>query len=128
MYGMAWCAAEKDTEVAELQKQIKLYSQKEAASSKNVKALEAQVGTCAVRLRYIELTRFTAAQRGQVTSAHRGRLVTVNGSVPLRCIAQVERNKKAAEAARGALAAREHQLKEFSKEAAKAGKDRSVPW
>lgn len=36
--------AEKDAEVTELQKQLKQQSQKEAASGKSTKALEAQVG------------------------------------------------------------------------------------
>jgi hypothetical protein len=38
--------AEKDAEVTELQKQLKQHSQKEAASGKSTKALEAQVGVC----------------------------------------------------------------------------------
>jgi hypothetical protein len=40
------------------------------------------------------------------------------------CCWQVERHRRAAEAARAALAASEQQLKELSKEAAKADKDR----
>jgi hypothetical protein len=42
----------------------------------------------------------------------------------LLCWCQVERHRRAAEAARAALAANEQQLKELRKEAAKADKDR----
>jgi hypothetical protein len=38
--------AEKDAEVTELQKQLKQHSQKESASGKSTKALEAQVTYC----------------------------------------------------------------------------------
>lgn len=39
------CSVDKDAEISELQKQLKLSTQKDAASSKCLKALEAQVGS-----------------------------------------------------------------------------------
>jgi hypothetical protein len=66
----------------------------------------------------------------RTTSVHVRESVVLNISndamlfLLLLCVCQVERHKRAAEAARAALAASEQQLKELSKEAAKADKDR----
>jgi hypothetical protein len=103
---------EKESALVDLQRQVKLLTQKEAAFSKQQKALEAQVSGCDEGAGCLPGASFLGQLLQRV--------------IPVCPVTQVERHKQAAAAAREAAVSKEQQVKELAKEGAKADKDRCV--